>query len=160
MTLKFQKKDTNIINGLPLCLRLKCLFFPLLPCGGPGHVSKRSQECGSTPPASSSGQEEEEREPRDGAAAGEVRVEDSSQNSQTESAGVHADGQTKMNDRKICWNCHDTENLGRCKGCYMAWYCDKRCQRADRTRHKKFCKKQQRRRMEQPIFYSREDEVD
>ena len=27
---------------------------------GPGHVSKRSQECGSTPPASSSGQEEEE----------------------------------------------------------------------------------------------------
>ena len=128
--------------------------------GGPGHVSKRSQECGSTPPASSSGQEEEEREPRDGAAAGEVRGEDSSQNSQTESAGVHVDGQTKMNDRKICWNCHDTENLGRCKGCYMAWYCDKRCQRADRTRHKKFCKKQQRRRMEQTIFYSREDEVD
>ena len=27
---------------------------------GPGHVSKRSQECGSTPPASSGGQEEEE----------------------------------------------------------------------------------------------------
>ena len=127
--------------------------------GGPGHVSKRSQECGSTPPASSSGQEEEE--PRDGAAAGAVGGEDSSRNSQTGSAaGVHVDGETKMRDRKICWNCHDTEDLKRCNGCYMAWYCDKRCQRADRRRHKKFCKKQKRRRMEQPIFYSREDEVD
>ena len=127
--------------------------------GGPGHVSKRSQECGSTPPASSSGQKEEE--PRDGAAAGAVGGEDSSRNSQTGSAaGVHVDGETKMRDRKICWNCHDPEDLKRCNGCYMAWYCDKRCQRADRTRHKKFCKKQKRRRMEQAIFHSREDEVD
>ena len=89
-----------------------------------------------------------------------MRDEDSSENSQTGSAGVHVDGETKLRDRRICWNCHDPEDLKRCNGCYMAWYCGKGCQRADRMRHKKFCKKQKRRRMEQTIFYSREDEVD
>ena len=48
---------------------------------GPGHVGKRSQECGNTPPASSSSQEEEEL--RDGATAA-------------------ADNVTVG---RICWNC-------------------------------------------------------
>ena len=32
-------------------------------------------------------------------------------------------GETKMSDRKICWNCHDTENLLECGGCMRARYC-------------------------------------
>ena len=82
-----------------------------------------------------------------------VRGEDTSHISE-----VNVDGETDMRERNICWNCHATENLLKCGGCQKAWYCDKECQRADRARHGRFCKKQQRRRMEEAA--ANRDEVD
>ena len=82
----------------------------------------------------------------------------SSHISEAGSVEVNVDGETEMRERKICWNCHDTENLLKCGGCQKAWYCDKECQRADRARHGRFCKKQQRRRMEEAA--ANRDEVD
>ena len=82
-----------------------------------------------------------------------VRGEDTSHISE-----VNVDGETDMRERNICWNCHATENLLKCGGCQKAWYCDKECQRADRARHGRFCKKQQRRRME--LAAANRDEVD
>lgn len=40
---------------------------------------------------------------------------------------------------KMCWNCHGTQKLLKCGGCDRAWYCGKKCQRADRARHRKHC---------------------
>ena len=40
---------------------------------------------------------------------------------------------------KMCWNCHGTEKLLKCGGCDRAWYCGKKCQMADRARHRKHC---------------------
>ena len=96
--------------------------------GGPGHVSKRSQECGSTPPASSSGQEEEE--PTNGATAA----------ADTVTVGRGGGG------RRICWNCHARENLLKCSGCKRARYCGQRCQEADWERHGGYCEARQRKR--------------
>ena len=88
-----------------------------------------------------------------------VGGEDASHISEAGSVEVNVDGETEMRERKICWNCHDTENLLKCGGCQKAWYCDKECQRADRARHGRFCKKQQRRRRMEEAAANR-DEVD
>ena len=88
---------------------------------GPGHVTKRSQECGSTPPASSSSQEETAA--TDGAKGG------------TGQGGRR---------RRICWICHAQGTLLKCSGCMRARYCDQRCQEADWARHGGYCEARQR----------------
>ena len=88
---------------------------------GPGHVTKRSQECGSTPPASSSSQEE--------AAATD------------EATAVTGQGGSR---RRICWNCHVQGRLLKCSGCMRAWYCGQRCQEADWAWHGGYCEARQR----------------
>ena len=93
---------------------------------GPGHVTKRSQECGSTPPESSGSQEESRA--TDGATA------------------VPGDGASVDKDARICWSCHAEEKLLKCRGCFIAWYCDMECQAADWSRHSKFCLKTQEKR--------------
>ena len=44
-------------------------------------------------------------------------------------------------DARICWNCHAKEELFKCRGCFIGWYCDQECQAADWSRHSKFCSK-------------------
>ena len=44
----------------------------------------------------------------------------SSHVSEAGSVEVNVDGETEMRERKICWNCHDTENLLKCGGCQKA----------------------------------------
>ena len=89
---------------------------------GPGHVTKRSQECGSTPPASSSSQKEATAS--DGATGG------------TGQGGSR---------RRICWMCHAQGTLLlKCSGCMRARYCDQRCQEADWARHGGYCEARQR----------------
>ena len=89
---------------------------------GPGHVTKRSQECGSTPPASSSSQQE------------------------TTAATDGAKGGTGQGGRRrrICWMCHAQGRLLKCSGCMRARYCDQRCQEADWARHGGYCEARQR----------------
>ena len=89
--------------------------------GGPGHVSKRSQECGSTPPVTSSGHEE--------AAATDGAT-----------GGMDQGGSR----RRICWNCHAQGTLLKCSGCMKALYCGQSCQEADWARHGGYCEARQR----------------
>ena len=91
--------------------------------GGPGHVSKRSQECGSTPPVTSSGHEE--------AAATDGAT-----------GGMDQGGSR----RRICWNCHAQGRLLKCSGCMRAWYCGQRCQETDWARHGGYCEARMRKR--------------
>ena len=35
----------------------------------------------------------------------------------------------KHNREKICWHCSSCEQLSRCAGCRVAWYCGEECQR-------------------------------
>ena len=93
---------------------------------GPGHVTKRSQECGSTPPESSGSQEEP-----------------TSADGATAVTGAKA---SVDKDARICWSCHAEEKLLKCRGCFIAWYCDMECQAADWSRHSKFCLKTQEKR--------------
>ena len=88
---------------------------------GPGHVTKRSQECGSTPPVTSSGHEE--------AAATDGAT-----------GGMDQGGSR----RRICWNCHAQGTLLKCSGCMRAWYCGQRCKEADWDRHGGYCEARQR----------------
>ena len=89
---------------------------------GPGHVTKRSQECRSTPPVTSSSQEAAA---TDGATAG------------TDQGGSR---------RRICWNCHAQGTLLKCSGCMRALYCDQQCQEADWARHGGYCQARMRKR--------------
>ena len=88
---------------------------------GPGHVTKRSQECGSTPPVTSSGHEE--------AAATDGAT-----------GGMDQGGSR----RRICWNCHAQGTLLKCSGCMRAWYCGQRCKEADWDRHGGYYEARQR----------------
>jgi len=45
----------------------------------------------------------------------------------------------KHRREKICWYCSSTEQLSRCAGCRVAWYCGEECQGEDWDVHGEWC---------------------
>ena len=101
---------------------------------GPGNVTERSQECGSTPPA---------------IPASSITQEDATESTDDGAATVTGAGQGGSS--RICWSCHARRRLLKCSGCRRAWYCDVRCQGADWARHGGYCEARMRKRRLQEV---------
>jgi hypothetical protein len=54
----------------------------------------------------------------------------------------------KTRREKICWYCSSTEQLSRCAGCRVAWYCGEECQGEDWDVHWEWCVERGRKRKE------------
>ena len=54
----------------------------------------------------------------------------------------------KHRREKICWYCSSAENLSRCAGCRVAWYCGEECQGEDWEVHGEWCVQKGRKRKE------------
>ena len=52
----------------------------------------------------------------------------------------------KSKRERICWFCSSTQQLSRCAGCRVAWYCGEECQGEDWEVHGDWCVERGRRR--------------